>query len=403
MSTGGSSGAATGGAGGALTGGGGGGGGGGGMRPDPGPFVPPKCADESMARPPNAPVLEAGVWKNISPEGVPFRAENGSFTQGMTMDPCNPGTLYVCIVGFADDVRSSNGLYRTVDGGSSWRRIGPFGTPIRVRVDPRDPKHLYVADGVTGDTFGFWVSKDGGETWAIPESFRELAGKGGLIFDTYHVEPDPADFNHVLVTFHNPWADSKYNGNSGFIESFDGGDSWTVHPPVNNSWAGGYNIFFLYDPVKKIGDANTWLFGTQGDGYYRTADAGATWKKVTEVNMDHGGGSIYYAPDGTLYASGAPNVLRSKDNGETWTELTPTQFTAFLTINGDGQSIFAQPHFGGQVKTAKLGADTTWTTLTEDPPEFLDSGSFEMVMDRKNGVLYNAATGAGIWALQLPR
>lgn len=43
------------------------------------------------------------------------------------------------------------------------KRLGPMKFPIRVRVNPKDPKHLDVVDGVNGNTNSFWITKDGGE------------------------------------------------------------------------------------------------------------------------------------------------------------------------------------------------------------------------------------------------
>jgi len=365
-----------------------------------GGFTPPACASASTKLPANAPALTAGVWKNISPPGVPFNTTDGSFTQGMTTDPCNPANLYVSIVGFGAISLPYKGVYRSTDAGSTWSKIGKLETVINLRVDPKNPKHLYAVDGVTGSTNGFWVSNDGGDTWAIPDGFRALA-QTDLIFDSYHVEPDPTDFNHILVTFHNPWKAAKYNGNSGIIESTDGGTTWIVHPPINPSWAGGYDAFFLYDPALGIGNKNTWLFGTQGQGYWRTTDAGQTWTKVSDVNMDHGGGTLYYTKEGVLYASGAPKLLKSTDNGATWTQLTPYQFTAFLSVIGDGNLIYAAGHFGGKIMTSKETDGLTWTAYGNDPAEFSTSGPFEMRFDASNGIVYSAHTGAGIWALKV--
>ena len=365
-----------------------------------GGFVAATCAPDSSL-PEIAPALRTGEWQNISPPGVPFNTQNGSFTQGMTTDPCNAATLYVCVVGFERPAVNFNGVYRTLDAGTTWARIGPMDFPVNIRVNPANPKHIYAADGVSGGTMGFWVSKDGGETWEVPAGFKAVVKDKELIYDTYHVEPDPTNFNHVLVTFHNGWAGAAYKGNSGIIESFDGGTTWKVHPPVNTRWAGGYNVFFLHEPKLGIGDVNTWLFGTQGEGYWRTTDAGATWTKVSNVDMDHGGGTIYYTKDGTLYVSGAPSVLRSKDNGATWTELVPTQFAQFLSITGDGTSLYTGPHFGGAFLTAPENADTTWRKFGNDPAAFANSGPFELRFDSVNSILYSAHTGAGVWALKV--
>jgi photosystem II stability/assembly factor-like uncharacterized protein len=346
-------------------------------------------------------VLSTQVWTDISPSGVRFKG-GGNFTQGMTIDTCNPNTLYVAVVGFDLDAQPYNGLYRSRDGGTSWTRTGPMTNPIRVRVNPNNSNHIYAVDGVTGNTNGFWVTTDGGEHWEVPESFKALVNSQGIIYDSYHVETNPANFNHILITFHNGWSAPKWGGNSGIIESKDAGQSWIVHNPPNTRWAGGYNIFFLYDPERGIGDERTWLFGTQAEGYWRTEDAGESWTQVSTVDMDHGGGSIYYGSDNTLYVSGAPHVLRSKDNGKTFEPLTPTSFSYFLTIIGDGTRLYTANHHGGRMRSALESTDTAWSDLGGDDPWFTSAGPFEMQFDKTNRIMYSAHTGAGVFARKIP-
>jgi photosystem II stability/assembly factor-like uncharacterized protein len=317
----------------------------------------------------------------------------------MAMASCNPATLYVCICASGGSGAYPKGLYRTTDAGSSWTNVHAFDSCVRVRVDPKDPRHLYVGDGVAGGTHGFWVSTDGGDTWSIPAGFN-TAAKAVNQWDVYHVETDPTDFDHVLLTFHNPW--STVDGAAGVFESTDGGSTWSIHPPRNEwAWAYGYNVFFLYNPALGIGDSKTWLYGTQGKGYWRTTDAGTTWAQVSTTNMDHGGGEIYYTKTGDLYASGAPDVLRSRDNGVTWTAITPAPFAAFLSIVGDGSSLYTAGHGGGKFVTSPESVGSTWKPYGGDPAMFSSAGPFEMVVDRANGILYSAHTGAGVWALKV--
>ena len=276
-------------------------------------------------------------------------------------------------------------------------KVGDFDSPVRVRVDPADPLHLYVGDGVTGRTNGFWVSTDGGDSWAMPQGFRDVADSLHD-YDVYHVAPDPADFRHVLVTFHYYW---NGGNNAGIIESFDGGDTWIVHQP-HPDWAGagGYNVFFLYDPVRAIGDAQTWLYGTQGAGYWRTTDAGSTWTKVSDVNLQHGGGSIYYTNEGVLYVSGDRTILRSDDNGATFTEVGPRG--AFLSVIGDGNFLYTAPHFGpSPFLVAPEDDDQNWTPFDPNGHQFRE-GPFEMAFDAENRILYAACITDGIWALKVP-
>jgi len=318
------------------------------------------------------------------------------FTQGMTIHPCNPALLYVAVDldGSSTDPNCA-GVFHSEDGGATWRELGAFDSPVNVRVDPEDPLHLYVCDGVRGGTNGFWVSHDGGATWAMPDGFKQASQAVGSS-DVYHVEPDPTDFNHVLLTFHSPW---HGGGASGVLESFDGGTTFKIHEGLEDwAWAYGYDVFFLYEPQLGIGDPRTWLFGTQGKGYWRTTDAGEHWTKVSNENMRHGGGTVYYTRDGVLYVSGDASILRSTDNGVTFTSSVPAQFSAYLSVIGDGKNLWTGNHGGGPFLTAPESAPDSWKPFNDQQ---FKEGPFQMAHDKQHQILYSANASGGVWALKL--
>ena len=219
-----------------------------------------------------SPPIEPGVWTKISPPDVVMTAANHVFCQGMAVDAAHPATIYLCICAY--DV-SQGGLYITTDRGSTWRKIGKLDEPIHIVIDPKDPKHLCCVDGVRGNTEGFWVSRDGGETWTQPPGFLSATEKPVGTRDLYSIAADPSDFNHLLVSFHSPW-DWKA-GACGVLETKDGGNSWAAHnPPAESAHGYGMAIFFLYDPASHLGDSKTWLFTALGGGFFRTTDAGTT-------------------------------------------------------------------------------------------------------------------------------
>jgi len=186
------------------------------------------------------PALTPGVWKNITPAGVTMTPENHVFCRGVTLDPAHPSTIYLCVCAY--DV-TKGGLYKTTDGGATWAKIGKLDEPLHVAVDPQDSNHLYCVDGVRGATTGFWESRDGGTTWTMPPGFERVTQRPVGTRDLYSLAVDPADFRHVLVSFHSPWSNST---NCGVLESNNGGETWKVHAPPPQS-AGGYGmaIFFL--------------------------------------------------------------------------------------------------------------------------------------------------------------
>jgi photosystem II stability/assembly factor-like uncharacterized protein len=320
---------------------------------------------------------------------VPFDASATAFGQGITLDPCDAGTLYFSVVGF-DPTAAKAGIYKTTNAGSTWTKVGPLDEPINIVVDPRNPQHLYASDGVRGATHGFWSSTDGGATWTNPQSFIDAA-KQLTCCDTYHVDADPGDYDHVLVSFH--YGD-------GILESFDAGATWTVHQP-DPRWAnaGGYDVLFLRSPTLDQGDGRRWIYGTQGKGYWLTTDAGTSWNKVSDVSMEHGGAELYYTTKGVLYLSGTSNIIRSTDNGATFTPLSKyNNISAFLSVYGDGTNLYAGSHGGGVFVTAKESDDMTWTAFNA---QTFPEGPFQMAYDAANGILYSSNIRGGAWALKV--
>jgi hypothetical protein len=349
--------------------------------------------------PENAPELTVGTWVDISPPDVDWG--NGPFTQGMAVDPCNPAVLYVTSDAF--DV-SKGGLFKSIDAGTSWTRIGTvegggmIDEPIRVRVDPNDTQHLYVGDGVRGATMGFFVSTDGGATFTMPQGFKDVGDEHDLFqYDVYDVAVDPTDFSHVLVAFHAAWGwtDSQWDTSSGILESTDGGETWSVHAP--GAWGTGHAINFLYNPELGLGDSNTWLVGTQGPGMHKTTDGGESWTQVSETGIQHGGGTVHYAQNGDLYATSGNTILKSTNNGDSFTPVGPGG--GYNGIGGDGTNLYTMKCFGpSKMLTATEADGATWSDFNSQ--EFA-SGPFELVFDPTNKILYSAAWGSGMWALKV--
>jgi photosystem II stability/assembly factor-like uncharacterized protein len=346
------------------------------------------------------PVLIPGTWVNVTPPGIPLNDPYSMLGQGITVDPNNPSTIWWCNGTYQPSTKG--GLYKSTDGGSTWTKIAPFDVPLHVRIDPKNSNHVYVIDGVRGNYMGFWVSTDGGANWTQPQGFKTAAGDTTVnTFDGYSVAVDPSDFNHCLVSFHSGWPDrAGYSYSCGVFESKDGGNSWTIHYPVAGMTGPGFGVDFLYSPDLKVGDKNTWLLGCQGGGFWRTSDAGTTWKKVSDYNMVHGGNQIYYTKSGVLYSGSAGypgSPLRSTDNGLTWQSGSGNFST--LGIMGDGNTLYAGTfNQSGPFMTSPESDGLKWTLFNNSSQRFL-SGPFELDFDKVNHIMYASTPGDGVWAL----
>lgn len=351
------------------------------------------------------PILTPGVWKNISPN---VNMGNFGFSD-ISLDPSNSQTIYV------------NG-YRSTNGGETWNTVGdssgpntPDGTTatyiaaVCLRIDPNNPQHLYATRGVTADRAGFWVSTDGGAHWAIPAGFLAT----NTTRDVTMLDVDPMDFNHALVMSHSPWAGQN---SSGVLETKDGGVTWIAHLPIAG-WSGQINkgIHFLYDPVSHYGDATsrTWLVETNGQGIWRTTDAGSNWTKVSDLNAGHGMPQIYYAKNNVLYMGAELYPVRSTDNGASWTRLDNSglPYSYYMGVIGDGTSLYITnsfPQAGAQYNTPMYTSQEsdglTWKAydpLKTGSPQKFDNGPAKMAFDRAHRIVYSVNWAAGVWALKV--
>lgn len=350
------------------------------------------CTDDMPAPMGTPPQLTVGTWVNISPPGL-YRPGGSTPPFGcmdIQVNPCNPWVLYL--------TTDSEGMWQSTDGGGSWTKIGNLPDPVSpgvMAIDPKDPDNMYTIGGVRGASLGFWVSTDGGSTWAEPAGFTAKADNSddGWVNDVYDVKADPADFKHVLLTFHSGWG---FKPDAGVLESKDGGNTWIRHLP--GSWGAGHSIWFLKD-------SGTWLLGTQNNGYYRTEDSGGTWTQVSTQNMQHGGTADYYSKSGVLYVGALAQILRSTDNGKTFTLVGPSTQDGYYAIVGDGTTMFtARGNTGGSTGdqggyfTSPESDGNTWTSFNG---QTFSDGPYRMAYEPTNNVIYSANWNAGVWALKL--
>jgi hypothetical protein len=341
-----------------------------------------------------------GVWRDITPTSLQATVQSSTPCTDLQFDPSHRSTLYAMFGGA--------GIYKSSDAGATWNAIGNLPTPVslgRIRVDPGDPTHLYATGSVQGSSLGFWVSHDGGQTFSMPAAFT--AGLMGTSppwsNDIYNIAVDPTNFDHFLLTSHQPWA--CCGEDAGILESRDGGTTFTAHAPPSGMNHGN-GVAFLYDPAAGIGDASTWLVGAgYNAGIFRTTDSGATWSLVSSVQDNHGGFDAHYSTQGYLYIGSSAGVQRSTDNGVTWTAVSQgANATWTYGVVSDGKRLYSSPAFVGEAFNLPIyvstegGPDegTQWTAMSA---QVLADGPWRMIFDADNGIIYSASWSGGSWAL----
>ena len=206
----------------------------------------------------------------------PYRGGRSSAVAG---DPDQKNTFYFGGTG--------GGVWKTIDGGSNWKNISDkyFGGSIGcVSVAPSDPTILYVGEGENSlrgnvsEGFGIWRTDDGGRSW----KYTGLKDTRHIIRIVIH--PKNPDIVWVAAIGHlfGP------NEERGIFKTVDGGKTWKKVLFVNNQT--GCSDLIMEPGNPAVLYAGTWRIlrtpyslesGGDGSGLWKSVDGGETWKNIS--------------------------------------------------------------------------------------------------------------------------
>ena len=251
-------------------------------------------------------VGSGGVWKteNAGTTWTPIFDKQASYSIGtVTLDPSDPNIVWVGTgenvggrhVGFGD------GVYKSTDGGKNWKNVGLKKSEriSEIIVHPKDSKTVWVAAQgplwSKGGERGLYKTTDGGKTWKKVLSGGPWTGVTSVVID-----PSNADVLYA-ATWQRHRTVAAYMGGgpeTGIHKSIDGGKTWTKLKEGLPKKPMG-KLALAISPMKpNVVYASIELHRRKG-AVYRSSDRGATWVKGAEV-APGGTGPHYYEE---LYAS----------------------------------------------------------------------------------------------------
>jgi photosystem II stability/assembly factor-like uncharacterized protein len=315
------------------------------------------------------------LWKTVN-NGITFEplfTDERVFSIGdLAVAPSDPTILYLGS-GEANNSRSTywgDGVYKSTDAGETWTNVGlPESHHIgRVVVHPFDPDIVYVA--ALGHLYsdneerGLYKTTDGGGSWRKvlgPVVRDKHIGVVDVVMDP--ANPDvlyAATFDKVRV----PFSYDLGGPGSRVYRSTDAGENWTM---LENGLPGGMlgrigidvyrrdsNIVYLtVENANKPDMSDEERYrelmehrssdGMVGGEVYRSDDAGASWRKVNADTLDIGGAPAYYYGQ-IVIDPNDPDVVHvlsaaswgTRDAGETW-QRRP------LGFGGDDHALWIDP------------------------------------------------------------
>ena len=248
----------------------------------------------------------------------------------LAIDPQDPSRLFVNSAGF---------LYRTQDGGVTWRLINGRALYAPLVVDPKTPATLY------GGGIGVAKSTDDGRTW--------VDNRNGL--------PEHLGLRNLYVVPTTPttlYASTR----DGIFRSTDAGANWQASNIAGDIAFVGFDVLntsMIYTGVNDPGDAFVAKLNASGSALlYATYLGGQSGDEALSIATDNAGNTYV---TGLTFSSSFPtrNALQGTKPQSTL-EYTPGSIVAFLTkLNVTGSEVLYSTYLGGNDYTSALSVSVS--------------------------------------------
>ena len=355
-----------------------------------------------------------GVWKSVDAgstwtySGLP----NSRHIPRMVIHPQNPDIVYAAVLGDLYKPNNDRGVYKSIDGGKSWKKIlfsDVQAGAVELVMDPSNPRHLYASTwriqrtpyslSSGGEGSALWKSTDSGATWKeISKNKGYAKGTLGII----GVTVSPVNANRV-------WSIVENKEEGGVYRSDDGGESWKH---VNESRSLRQRAWY-YTKIYADTQDEDGVY-VMNVSYHKSTDGGKTFSSHNAPHGDHH--DLWIAPEDNqrmiIADDGGAQV--SYDGGTTWSTYhnQPTaQFYRVTTDNAFPYRIYVaqQDNSTIRVKHRSSGSyidESDWEStaggesahIAIDPTnnEIVYGGSYDGFLTRVNHAK-NSVRGINVW------
>src|SRR3954469_175090 len=285
----------------------------------------------------------------------------------------NPDVVWIgmgeaCIRG---NIMPGDGVYKSTDAGKTWTHIGfnNVDAIAKIRIHPKNPDIVFVAAfgkyGGPSEERGIFKTTDGGKTWRKVLYRDDKTGGVDISID-----PSNPDVMYAAMweAYRKEWEMSSGGPGSGLFKSTDGGEHWTEitrNPGLPSGLVGKIGVAVSGADSNRIYA----LIENENGGLFSSDDAGATWKLVnagrnirqrafyyTHVAADPKNKDIVWALNvGTFWSRDGGKTMvnfAGGDSHDLW--IDPDDTSHIVHSNDSGTAV----SFNGQA------AQRTWSART---------------------------------------
>ena len=355
----------------------------------------------------------SGVYKSedAGKTWISCGLKNSRHIGRVRVHPTNHDIVYVAVMGDLFKDSDERGVYKSVDGGKTWKKTlfaNVAAGAVDLCIDPSNHRIIYATTwnvrrtpyslSSGGDGSAIWKSTDGGETWA------NISSAEGLPTGPWGIAGVAVAYNNNQIVYA-----IIENENGGVFRSDDGGKTWKKQNDDRSLRQRAWYYSRIYTDTK---DDNT-LYVLNVD-YHKSTDGGKTFKNFDAPHGDHH--DLWVAPENPqrmiIGDDGGAQV--TYDGGETWSTYhnQPTaQFYRVVTDNHFPYRIYVAQQDNS---TLRIAHRTTGSAITEDDweetaggesahiavdpvnPDIVYGGSYDGFLTRVNHKI-NSVRGINVW------
>ncbi|WP_435182336.1 VPS10 domain-containing protein [Cellulophaga omnivescoria] len=247
--------------------------------------------------------------------------------------PKNPNIIYAAVLGNIYKPTEERGVYKSTDGGKTWRKtlfVNSSAGAVDLTLDPNNPRVLYASTwrakrtpyslSSGGDGSALWKSTDSGETWT------EISKNDGFPKDTLGiigVTVSPKNSERV-------WAIVENKEKGGLYRSDDGGKKWTQVNAERKLRQRAWYYTRLYADTE---DVNTvYVLNVQ---YHKSTNGGKTFSTFNAPHGDHH--DLWIAPENPkrMIIGDDGGAQITYDGGATWSTYNNQPTAQFYRVTTD--------------------------------------------------------------------